>query len=147
MMFYTYFRGKRIIMKTNIKVCDAMTRKPISVEKNTNVEEAAKIMRARGIGSLVVIESKKLIGFVTLEEFVFRAIALGMNVKLATIEDIMRRRSEIVTVSPSADISSAIDLINKNNVRQLPVVDPTDDKLVGLITVKDILKIEPQMFE
>lgn len=134
-------------MKTHIKVCDAMTRKPISVEKQTNLEEAAKIMRQRDIGSLVVTENKKLIGFVTLEEFVFKAIALGMNTKLASIEDIMKKRSEVVTIPPSADISSAIDLINKHNVRQLPVVDPTDDKLVGLITIKDILKIEPQMFE
>jgi CBS domain-containing protein len=134
-------------MKTNIKVCDAMTRKPISVEKKINVEEAAKIMRQRDIGSLVVIENKKLIGFVTLEEFVFKAIALGMNTKLASIEDIMKKRSEVITISPSEDISDAIELINKHNVRQLPVVDPTDDKIVGLLTIKDILKIEPQMFE
>ena len=97
--------------------------------------------------SLVVIENKKLAGLVTLEEFVFRAVALGINMKVATIEDIMIRRNDVITISPSVDISVAIDLINKYDVKQLPVVDPSDDKLVGLITLKDILKIEPQMFE
>ena len=134
-------------MKTNIKVCDVMTRKPISVDRTMSLQVAAKTMREHEIGSVVVLENKKLVGFVTLQEFVYRAIALGVDTKVATIEDIMARRSDVVTVSPSADLGEAIELINKNNVRQLPVIDPVDDKLVGLVTIKDILRLEPDLFE
>lgn len=134
-------------MKTNIKVCDVMTRKPISVDPSMSLQAAAKTTREHNISSLVVLEGKRLVGFVTLEEFVYRAIALGIDTGIATIADIMIRRNDIITVSPSAYLAEAIELINKNDVRQLPVIDPVDDKLVGLITIKDVLRLEPSLFE
>ena len=52
---------------------------------------------------------------------------------------------DVITIQPDADIYDALMLIKDEDIRQLPVLD--GKKLVGLLTVKDILKIQPQLFE
>ncbi len=51
----------------------------------------------------------------------------------------------VVTISPDADIYDTLMEMKDSEVRQLPVLDK--EKLVGLLTVKDILKIQPHLFE
>jgi signal-transduction protein with cAMP-binding, CBS, and nucleotidyltransferase domain len=54
--------------------------------------------------------------------------------------------SSIYTVvSPAMDVFDALQLMKDANVRHLPVMD--DNKLVGFITMKDILKVQPHLFE
>lgn len=54
-------------------------------------------------------------------------------------------KRKVVTIKPSADIIEAMRIFRKKNVRRLPVVE--NGKLIGLLTSKDILKIDPGLFE
>lgn len=130
-------------MDTGIKVCDAMTRKPIAVSPDMNVKECASLMTTQSVGSLVVKEDEKLAGLITDEVMVRKVISEGLDVKSTVAKDIMK--TDITTIGPSNDIHEAITKIRDFNVKQLPVVD--GEKLVGLLTLKDVLKIEPQLFE
>ena len=58
----------------------------------------------------------------------------------ATIREFMS--SPVVTVSPNTTISQAVDIINTNKIRRLPIIDKSDDddKLVGIISDRDILE-------
>lgn len=133
-------------MKTHIKVCDCMKRKPISIDKSCKIKDAAKIIREKDIESLIILGENDLEGFITHEQFV-KAISKDIDVNTGTVEEVMIKRGKIITISPSADISDAIELLNEHDLRQLPVVDSEDSKLVGLLTTKDIMKVEPQIMD
>ena len=59
------------------------------------------------------------------------------------VNDIME--SDIKTITPEKDIFEALILMKEFNIRHLPVVDGS--KMIGLLTLKDILKIEHQLFD
>lgn len=130
-------------METGYMVCDAMTKKPIMVLPNTSVVECAKIMAKNHVGSLVVGRGKKLMGIITEQDIVRKIVARNQDVKKAKVEDYMEKR--LVTVSPEVDIFAALKMMSEANIRHLPVMD--DSNMLGFITLKDILKIEPELFD
>jgi CBS domain-containing protein len=136
-------------MRTGIKVCDAMTRKPIAVTEDTSVKECVKIMKANSVGSLIVNDkkdSKKLKGMITYKSLVHKVILEDLDAKKTKAKQIMKTDEDYITIEPHVDIFDAISKMRDLDKRQMPVVTK-EGKLVGLLTLKDILKIEPQLFD
>ncbi len=130
-------------MKTGYKVCDAMTKKPVVVSLNSTIEECAKVMDEENVGSLLVKKDKELSGIITDQDVVRKIIAKGIDPKMAKVHEHMS--TKLTTVSPEEDIFDALKLMTETNVKQLPVLDGKN--MVGLLTQKDILKIEPELFD
>ena len=131
-------------MKTGVKVQDIMTKQPITIDKDSTLEKCAQLMGERKVNSLVVKdETNKVIGIIVDEDLVRRAIAEGVNCKKIKVEKLMTK--EITTIEPERDIHDAVKLMGDYSIRQLPVV--LDKKLVGFVTAKDILRIQPALFE
>jgi CBS domain-containing protein len=131
-------------LKTNIKVCDAMTRKPIAVSMADSVKKCVELMKKNSVGSLVVKDNDKLHGMITYKSLVHNVILNELDVNKTKAKDILK--TDYVTISPDIDIFDAIVKMKDLDKRQMPVVTK-EGKLVGLLTLKDILKIEPQLFE
>ena len=129
-------------MRTNIKVMDAMTKRPIVVSPNNTVIECTRLMLDKHVGSLLVKEDEKLLGFLTERDLV-KMISLGIDPRTTEVKRIMTTR--IVTITPEKDIYEAIILMNKENLRRLPVI--LNDRIIGLITLRDILTIQPTLFD
>lgn len=130
-------------METGIHVSDAMTEKPIYVSTHVNLSDVALIMREKHVGGLIVKDGHELKGVVTEQDLVRKAMAEGIDAKKAKIQDFMER--EIISIEPQADIYDALVKMRDNNIRHLPVIH--GKKLVGLLTIKDILKIQPSLFD
>lgn len=130
-------------MKTGYKVCDAMTTKPIMVSFGTSIKECASIMGSRHVGALLVGKGDKLEGIMTEQDIVRKLVANNLNPLKKTAKDVMEEK--IKTISPEKDIYEALMLMRDLNIRHLPVMDGT--KMIGLLTLKDVLKIEPQLFD
>jgi CBS domain-containing protein len=130
-------------MQTKYKVGDFMTQKPISVGPETKLQECAKVMTEHRVSTLLIHEENQLKGIVTEQDIVRKSIALSKNPLDLKVKDIMEH--SVITTHPTIDIQSALDVMNKKNIRHLPVLE--EDRLVGLITIKDILKIQPQLFD
>lgn len=130
-------------MKTGYKVYDCMTTKPISVSSGTNLLECAKIMAKNHVGALVIKDSHKSRGVITEQDIVRKAVAKGINPLTKKVKDFMA--TKLKTISSNSDIYDALIIMRDSNIRHLPVVDK--GKMVGLLTLKDILKIEPSLFE
>ncbi len=130
-------------MKTGLKVIDAMTKKPITVSPDTTVFEVASIMKNEHVGNLIIEDKGKLKGIVTEQDLVYKIVAESNNPKKTLVKDIMTKK--VVAIEPNKDITDAMLKMSKLNVRRLPVIE--DHKIVGILTQKDILKIEPQLFE
>ncbi len=129
-------------MKSGYKVADAMTINPISVGANTTLLECAKIMSEKHVGAVVVKDNLHSIGILTEQDIVRKAVAKGASTD-ESVKSFME--TKLITITPDADIYDALIKMRDNNIRHLPVVE--NDKMVGLLTIKDILKIEPDLFD
>lgn len=108
-------------------------RKVVTIKPNAGIKEAAKLMVGKEIGSVVVTEGDKILGIVTehdiLEHF-SKSGKPGASVKILMSKDIK-------TIQANADINKAAEIISKNKIKRLPVVD--GKKIVGIITVTDLI--------
>ena len=130
-------------MQTGYKVLDVMTNKPIIAAKDMTLKDAARFMEESNVNSILIVESESPLGIVTDEDFVRKSIAKGLDPKKLQLKDIMT--SDLVTISPDKDIYDALLLMREQNIRQLPVI--SDNKLEGFLTLKDILKIQPELID
>jgi len=120
-----------------------MTRKPITVGSQTTITECSTIMKNRHVGSMLVMEQGQLAGILTEQDIVRKVVSESMDPKTTKVEDIMV--TDLITIKPDADIYDALVIMRDKNIRHLPVM--YKKRFVGYVTIKDILKIEPQLFE
>ncbi len=137
------FGGNILKMKTNIKVLDAMTTNPVTIEMGSSLQDCAKIMAEKHIGGIIVVKEGVLAGILTEQDIVRKVVAQGNDALKMKVEDIME--TKLHKISPAKDVYDAIIKMGEVNIRHLPVVD--GDEFFGLITMKDVLKIEPQLFD
>ena len=130
-------------MKTGYKVYDCMTTKPISAKSDSTLEQCAKVMAKNHVGALVIRDNHKSIGLITEQDIVRKAVAKGINPLTKKVKDFMEKK--LKTISPNSDIYDALIVMRDSNIRHLPVVD--NGTMVGLLTLKDVLKIEPSLFD
>lgn len=129
-------------METGYVVGDVMTTKPVTCTRETTLLNCAKTMKENEVGSLLIVEKGELLGIFTDTDFVYKVAAeeLSMNTPVKKVMSTV-----LYTTEAKTDIVDAVKTMNKHNIRHLPVME--DKKLVGYLTLKTILKIEPQLFE
>jgi CBS domain-containing protein len=132
-------------VKTGYLVSDCMTIHPITIPGDTSLLDCARLMRDKHIGSVIVLDSGRLVGIITEQELVRRALAEGLDIKTTAVQSIMTLKEDMAITKPGNDIYDAIVVMRDYNTRHLPVLDR--EKLVGFLTLKDVLKIQPQLFE
>ena len=120
-----------------------MTKKPISVGPDMTIDECSKLMLKQHVGSLLIMEKGKLVGILAEQDIVRKVVASDLDPKKTKIKDIMV--SDLITIDPDSDIYEAIVIMRDSNIRHLPVMHGKE--MIGYLTIKDILKIEPQLFE
>ncbi len=130
-------------IKTGYTVGDAMTHEPIIISPSKTLRDAAKLMASEHVGSLLIKENDKIIGIITEQDMVRKGIAGPGNTALKKVREVMA--TDLVTTSPDEDIFEALRIMRDYNFRHLPVI--YQGKFVGLVTMKDILKIEPDLYE
>ena len=123
---------------------DVMSKKPVVVGPESRIDHCVKLMLKEKVGSLIVQENDALKGIVTEKDLVENVILKQLDIKKTPINKIMS--TVLVTINPEADILDAVKLMTKYDIRRLPVVDKTN-KLFGLLTINDILRVQPQLFE
>lgn len=132
-------------MKTGIKVGDIMTRNFISAKPDISVLNAVRLMVKKRVGSLVLVEDNILRGILTEKDIMWVLSKKNSKKDLSKIKAREICTKKITTIRPSADIYDATKLMKKAKFRRLPVV--IKKRVIGLLTLKDILRIEPELFE
>ena len=99
-------------------------------------------MVKKKVGSLILQEKGLLRGILT-EKDIMWALSKKNDLSKIKAKDICTRK--ITTIRPSADIYDAVKIMKKNKFRRLPVV--IKKKVIGYLTLKDILRIQPELFE
>jgi len=106
---------------------------PITIPLGSTVAQALDIMAEYHIGGIPVVDDeKRLVGIVTNRDLRFER-------RLDRPVDEIMSKENLVTTHQQTDLMAAADILQKNKIEKLPVVDK-DNRLVGLITYKDITK-------
>ena len=107
---------------------------PITLPLNSIVNDAKKSMKENKIGGIPIVDSKGFLkGIVTNRDLRFEK-----NDSRAITE--VMTKDNLVTVSRGTSLSEAEIILQKNKIEKLPVIDK-NDKLIGLITFRDITKL------
>ena len=107
----------------------------ITVDRDTDVQTVARIMRDRRINSLFVTNGKEIVGILTDTDMVRRVVAAEVDTLTTTAEKIMS--APILTIEEDKTVLDASDLMAKTHIRHLGVTQ--GGKVVGMISVRDIL--------
>lgn len=112
---------------------------PITLSKDSTIGQAHAIMREYSIGGIPIVdEANILVGILTNRDLRFEE---KMD---ASVEDLMTSKN-LITAPEGTDLKQAESILQKHKIEKLPVVDG-NNKLVGLITYKDILKVQNHPF-
>ncbi len=126
-----------------ILVSDIMTRGPITVRPETNVLECAKKMVQKKVGSLLITDKKKLVGFISQSDIMW-AVTKKPNGDLSKVKAVDISPKKIAIIKPECSVQDALEKMKKLKFERLPVIQ--DGQLVGMITIKDILNFHPEIY-
>lgn len=112
---------------------NGMISNPVTIRKGATVGDALALMAEYKIGGIPVVDKDGyLVGIVTNRDLRFQR---DMSTR---IDDVMTKEN-LITTSRTTDLEAAADILQQYKIEKLPVVD-SDNKLVGLLTYKDITK-------
>ncbi|MAC95132.1 MAG: IMP dehydrogenase [Flavobacteriales bacterium] len=112
-----------------------MIQDPITLNVDAKVADALRLMKENSIGGIPVVDDEhKLIGIVTNRDLRFQKKMDEPVVNVMT-------KDNIITTQKNTDLSKAEDILQEHKIEKLPVVDE-QNKLIGLITYRDIIKLK-----
>ncbi len=118
----------------NEPVKSIMARKMVSVPSTSKVSKAIELMKKHNVGGLPVIDEENHVLAIITERDVMPMFA--GKISRAKVADFMSNR--VVTISPAAPILEAEKIMIEKGFRRLPLI--SEGKLVGIVTVMDVLK-------
>jgi CBS domain-containing protein len=126
-------------------VNDFMRKSLITIEESASVQEAANRMKDKNVSSLVVVdEISRPLGLITERDLVRKVCIHDVSTSKLIIKEIMS--FPLITIDSNSSASEAADMMLRNNVRHLLVVDSKSseglDKPIGIVTPLDFTKSE-----
>ncbi len=119
-----------------------MSTDPIRCQVTAPVEEAARLMRDRDIGDVLVMAGTDVVGILTDRDIVVRGLALGFNPRTASVAEVMTRN--VQTCSVDDDVEDVAHQMRDLQVRRLLVVDERE-RLIGIVSLGDLaMEMEDQ---
>lgn len=110
-----------------------MIEQPYTIPIDSTIKQAKKMMQGYGVSGLLVEKDKKLVGIVTKRDILFEKNFEN------NVSEVMSK--DVVFAELGTTIDEAKEILHKNKIEKLPIID-RDEQIVGLITSKDILKME-----
>ncbi len=107
-----------------------------SVLSTNTVFEALTIMSEKNIGAILVIEDTILKGILSERDYARKIVLKDKSSKDALVKEIMV--SEVITIKPSDNLESCMELMNTKKIRHLPVLE--NNIVVGIISISDVVK-------
>ncbi len=115
-------------------VSDVMTRNPATVEADSPVSEAARLMKTNDAGAIIVLDNGRVSGIITDRDVAIRVIAEGKDGTTPVREACSA--GDMTVVGPDTSVNQAVQLMRTNAIRRLPVVE--NDRPVGILSIGDL---------
>ena len=109
--------------------------KVVSVECDTPVREAVRLLAQHRIGSLPVTRGEKVAGIISERDIVYCLARDGEAVLDEKVERVMT--APAITVTPDVQVLAALSQMSKRRIRHLPVVG--GGRLIGIVSIGDLV--------
>ncbi len=125
-----------------MNISEICNKEVCTINKNESIKQAAKIMKEKNIGSLVILDDAKEsqqcpVGILTDRDIAIKAVAdKEQDLNDITISEIMC--TDVLIIQDDQNLSEVINEMKKQKVRRAPVVSK-DGKLCGIVSLDDLL--------
>jgi len=120
------------------KVSDILNRKGVTVitiDADTIVLDALRLMDDKNIGSVVVTENGEYLGLLTERDYARKVILQGKSSQDTMVREIMS--TGLPRIVPETSVETCMHIMSENNIRYLPVFH--SDRLSGIISINDLI--------
>jgi CBS domain-containing protein len=120
------------------KVSDILGRKGrsvVTINADTTVIDALRLMADKNIGSVVITENDDYLGLLTERDYARKVILQGKSSQETTVREIMS--TGLPRIVPESSIETCMHIMSESNIRYLPVF--VLDELCGIISINDLV--------
>ena len=110
-------------------------RRIVKAPAATSVVKAAKLIAARRIGAVMVVDDERLVGIFTERDLAVRVVARELDVRTTMLADVMTANP--FTVAPDRSFGYALNLMVEKGFRHLPVVE--NGKPIGIVSARSAM--------
>lgn len=123
-------------------VRDIMTLSPLVVKVTEKLRDARRKLLEADIRHLPVMDGRRVVGVISDRDLPAALVEPSSPAGGERGDQPVARvmSSDVVSVYPDADVAEAIDLMLEHKVGALPVIDPSSQELVGIISYVDVLR-------
>ncbi len=107
-----------------------------SISPEDTVYDALRLMARVDCGALLVMENDKLVGMLSERDYARKVILFGKTSKETLVKEIMTNK--VISIHPMQICEECMQIMTKNKIRHLPVVD--EGKVLGVISIGDVVK-------
>src|SRR5689334_2698638 len=115
---------------------------PVTANGEMSVAQAARLMKERRVGALLVMHEGRLAGIFTERDALFRVIAESRDPANTRLQDVMTANPR--TIGPDRPFGHALHLMHEGGFRHVPVVE--GGKPIGVVATRDALGPELEAF-
>src|SRR5690349_3544045 len=115
---------------------------PVTANGEMSVAQAARLMKEKRVGALLVMEEGRLAGIFTERDALFRVIAEGRDPGATQLAEVMSANPR--TITPDRPFGHALHMMHEGGFRHVPVVD--GGKPIGVVSARDALGPELEAF-
>lgn len=109
-----------------------------TVRPSLTVYDAVRVMGENNIGSVLVMEGDELLGILTERDYARKVVLKGKFSAHTFVHEIMTPHPGLRTVTPETKVEECMEIMTKNKIRHLPVMDD-NGRLLGLISIGDVV--------
>ena len=115
-----------------------------SIRSDASVIDALKLMAAKEIGALMVIDDAHLVGVISERDYARKVVLKGRSAENTQVNEIMS--PNVVTIQTGQDVNACMSLMTDKRIRHLPVMDGST--ILGVVSIGDLVKsiINEQQF-
>ena len=117
-------------------------KKLLKASPDTSVGKAARMMAKKGVGAVLVVVEKRLVGIFTERDAVFRVVAEGRDVETTRLAEVMTKKP--FTAAPDETLGYALLAMHKRGIRHVPVV--RNGEPIGVVSARSALDPDLEEF-
>jgi len=114
----------------------------VTAQALMSIGEAARLMKQRQVGAILVLDGHELAGIFTERDALFRVVAANRDPNVTRVADVMTRNP--VTIHPDKPFASALEVMHAGKFRHVPVVE--NGRPIGMVSSRDAMGPELEQF-